>query len=305
MLNVTECPICSSRSLRSLRKFVVQPNDSIPEGSLQDYLRLRRRILFEVWQAPAEGLRLDVLICKECGFVCYSPRPTEDELAAKYRFLQIHEVSIGGTTSPETDDVRANQMFERIRPHLGDGRKVLDCGGGTGKLMKPWLHAGYDVSLVDYSETAIEGVKRRGNTLDDLDGDLRFDLIISAHVLEHLVDPVSHLKRMLGFLKEDGVVYAEVPFELVPYMDRIGSDPVTHLNFFSPDSFSRLAAVAGSDVLQAFEGDSTYSGWPIRFLAFVGKRGEDAAPISSDGYRKTMRYLTPSLRLRVKRAIGR
>ena len=305
MVGVGACPICGVQNLRKLRSFVIRDGDALPSGPLADYYALRRRVLFEVWEAPREGFQLRVLVCRACGFVCYSPRPSESDLENKYRFLQVHEVNIGGTTSPETDDVRARQMFDRIRPHAGEAKRVLDCGGGTGKLMKPWLESSHEVFLVDYSETPIAGVTRLGNTLQDLEPGAQFDLAISAHVLEHLVNPVQHLRDISKVLVPGGLIYAEVPFELEPYMDRVGDDPVTHLNYFSPASFLRMAEEAGIRVVEYWMGTSTYSGWSIRFLAFVGKPDIHHLPKTEGGYQATRHHLTPSLRQRVKRLLGR
>ncbi len=89
----------------------------------------------------------------------------------------------------------------------------------------------------------------------------RFDLILFADVLEHVADPLAVLRRLLGYLTDDGHVLVSLP-NVAAWTVRLGllagrfdyrpsgilDD--THLRFFTRDSARRLLEDAGLDVLR-------------------------------------------------------
>src|SRR4051794_10681846 len=92
------CPSCSSSQWRELGAYTYLRSEHDSDVStLSEYQRLRRRVLFEVWAPDAAVLELRAQVCLTCALIIYSPRPTAADVDAKYRFLQVHERSIGGT----------------------------------------------------------------------------------------------------------------------------------------------------------------------------------------------------------------
>ena len=100
---------------------------------------------------------------------------------------------------------------------------VLDCGVGTGALSSALtrvLLTPFKLSAIDISPRMLE---RAGSSLSHTDleltlrhGDIRklpygdgvFDLVMTAHVLEHLVDPSVALDEMVRVLKPGGLLIA-------------------------------------------------------------------------------------------------
>jgi len=101
--------------------------------------------------------------------------------------------------------------------------RVLDCGVGTGALSSALARvspAPFRLDAIDISPRMLE---RAGSALRDSDlevslrhGDVRklpyddgiFDLVMSAHLLEHLVDPAIALSEMVRVLKPGGLLIA-------------------------------------------------------------------------------------------------
>lgn len=101
--------------------------------------------------------------------------------------------------------------------------RVLDCGVGTGALSSALarvLPTPFQLDAIDISPRMLE---RASSSLRDTDlevtlrhGDVRelpycngvFDLAMTAHVLEHLVDPSVALNEMVRVLKPGGLLIA-------------------------------------------------------------------------------------------------
>ncbi len=101
--------------------------------------------------------------------------------------------------------------------------RVLDCGVGTGALscaLARVLPAPFKLDAIDISPRMLElargslrdaGLKaslRRGDVRKLPYGDGIFDLVMTSHVLEHLVDPSAALDEMVRVLKPGGLLVA-------------------------------------------------------------------------------------------------
>jgi SAM-dependent methyltransferase len=304
------CPVCRQDRWRELESHRFSPAEHRNSGSeLSAAQRLRRRILFEVWAPGEDEITLRTRVCTACGFVAFSPRPTEAEIAAKYRFLQRTEPDIGGSGSERArsmDRARADLTYRFVRESLGGPPdRVLDFGGGDGKILRPFVERGVDCSIVDYNEAPIEGVNRLGETLESVPEGKRFDAIVCSHVLEHLGDPAAAVQRLSELVTPDGIVFSEVPVEIwngIP----IERDPVTHVNFFTAASLRELHARNGFAVLDSRELLGSYGEFRKEVAVVIARpAGEGArrggAP-GGDSLAETMKRIAPSHAQRVRHA---
>ena len=133
--------------------------------------------------------------------------------------------------------------------HTRPGR-LLDvaCGSGYGsRLLADRGPEGLSVLGADLSEAAIAYARKRygaelvrfvaadAMTLDDRG----FDTIVSIETIEHLVDPVRFLARLVEMLRPGGMLIGSVP--TTPSVD---ANP-HHLHDFTAGSFRRLGAGRG------------------------------------------------------------
>jgi SAM-dependent methyltransferase len=250
---------------------------------------------------------LRTLLCRECGFVTVSPRPSEEDIDAKYRFLQREEGDIGGQAhsgkAKRLDERRAERIYRSVVRHTGTkALQVLDFGGGNGKLLVSFQRRGHTCHLVDYSLEPLPGVEKIGDTLEDLPDGAAYDLILCSHVIEHLGDPRKTVRKLAACLQQGGILYGEVPIDVWGGVD-IRYDPVTHVNFFTPHSFELLFETIGLGVLESREIGGTYSGGRVHasvVLARKGRQGlEGRSPRGAD---QALRFLHPTIWMRVQRA---
>lgn len=268
-----DCPACGVHKWEDLGRQTFARSSS----GASAYVAKRLEILFELWVPGRDDLTISHQMCTLCGLVIFKPRPTLEEVASKYGVL-------GGATSSTveepvvtaTDKIRSLEFYEALRPWLPVGHvTLLDHGGGTGGLTERFHESGAVCYLVDYAPQAVPGVKLLGQTLDDLPRDLVFDVIISSHVFEHLVNPREVAEQLAGRLTERGVLFMEVPFELFGSPRRI-REPVTHLNFFSVQSLAGLLQRGGLQVQRCWIEATTHAGggYALAIRAIATKSGE-------------------------------
>jgi 2-polyprenyl-3-methyl-5-hydroxy-6-metoxy-1,4-benzoquinol methylase len=98
------------------------------------------------------------------------------------------------------------------------GGRCLELGPAEGLMTAQLIEAFDDVVAVDGSERFCELLRQRYPTLEvvealfeDFEPQGQFDAIVLGHVLEHVADPVSLLKRAAGWLASEGAIFAAVP----------------------------------------------------------------------------------------------
>jgi len=138
---------------------------------------------------------------------------------------------------------------------------VLDVGSGTcvflGALHKSVGHCACidpDPQAIQHASQYVGITEAHCGSLADFESDSRFDLITFNKVLEHVKDPVELLSKSLPFLKEDGLVYVELPEgEQTVELHRTAERQeffVEHYTIFNKSSYEALAVRAGFNCLQ-------------------------------------------------------
>lgn len=301
MIESFPCPVCRGERWRDIGQRRYELADV---EHLSVYAKPRYRVLFEIWCPGERSMTLTSRVCEECGFVAYAPRPTPAEVEAKYRFLgQIGTPGLRYGPDAPIEARRARQLYRHAARHQRGRRRlrVLDYGGGDGRLMRDFLAAGHDCSLIDYIERAIPGVVRLGATEAALPPQSRFDLIIACHVIEHVAEPLAVVRTLARHLAPGGQLYVEVPLE-VWRRAPLHEEPVTHVNFFTPASCRRLFAEAGLATLSIRPGGYLQeTGRTLPAVRIVATAGQPAAVAVGLGLAETLSLLSPGAWLRLKR----
>jgi 2-polyprenyl-3-methyl-5-hydroxy-6-metoxy-1,4-benzoquinol methylase len=147
---------------------------------------------------------------------------------------------------------------------------ILDVGCGNGFLANYLIANGYDVYGTDASEMGIAIANQSNNnrffvqnlTEDELPIELRnlkFDVIISTEVIEHLYDPVGFINFLKNILKPGGQIIISTPYHgylknlfigLTNKWDAHFSPSWYggHIKFWSKKSLSKILTDAGFTV---------------------------------------------------------
>ena len=139
----------------------------------------------------------------------------DTSLDAEYKALnQIAEVYDDGPF----DRVMRTYMVRSLKPFFKSGNALeIGCFNGAFSVHLADLFA--DLTVVDAVDEFLDNVRRlvgdRAKTvctlIEDFDTDKKFDNIFLTHILEHLIDPVSVLKKASTLLSPGGRIHLVVP----------------------------------------------------------------------------------------------
>ena len=105
-----------------------------------------------------------------------------------------------------------------ILPHL-KGENVLELGCGEGLWTDALLQTYRKVTVVDASDFLLNRLKKRlgdkvecyNSYFEEFETDIKFDTILAAHILEHVEQPVTVLKKASSWLSKSGQIIIVVP----------------------------------------------------------------------------------------------
>lgn len=162
------------------------------------------------------------------------------------------------------DETQTNTSWHKLFKHIPEGARVLDFGCSSGNLgaelkkAKQCVVIGVDIDKADVklaSKKLDESYVKNIET-DDFTVLGKFDRIIFADVLEHLIDPVAVLKKVKKLLKPQGCILFSIPnmahmgTRLMLLEGKFGYGETglldkTHLHFYDEAEVRRIFIEAG------------------------------------------------------------
>jgi len=173
------------------------------------------------------GERSELRHCTGCDFLFYARGFTSDELSrlySDYRGLRYtnyrkswepwYSDSVNEAFAPGSAAVERRRRF--MHETLAGGNAIrpyacaIDYGGDQGQFF-PDVPIG-ERHVYDVSTKELPSGVNRIKTVSELAGKFP-DLVICAHVLEHLTDPLKSLREIGTLIDPAGVLYVEVPLD--------------------------------------------------------------------------------------------
>ena len=147
-----------------------------------------------------------------------------------------------------------------------DGLEVLDIGCGNGEISAYFVERGATVSAVDITDQRRDPSAGFQFRLTDSERipypDAAFDVVLSHHVIEHVVDQRLHLREIKRVLRDGGVAYLATPNRSSPFMEgHVGNHKVLR--------FSAMAPLFRSAGFEATLFSAEVAGRPDEFFAEV------------------------------------
>lgn len=228
-------------------------------------------------------LRVGAKLCDRCGWLFLAPTYDAAELEKLYACADDGRLVTGGTARVSTTDYQRCQAIRRsLGPWLVPGRaRVLDVGGGVGELVQCFAADGHEVTVVDMggAPASIPDVRRIRVPFLGWSGD-EFDVVVMSHVLEHTASPSGFLEHAKSMMAKDGLLFIEVPFELLTPLIRRHIGDHRHLGFFSTVTLRGFIDKAGLTCLSCYLTVSRVGNTVIPVIRAVARRQRDTMTAS-------------------------
>jgi SAM-dependent methyltransferase len=155
--------------------------------------------------------------CRNCGYIFNNPRPTAKEIAKYYSQFDKYDFWL---TQEKSRDLLCLRRLKMIKKHKKAGN-LLDIGAGIGQFLH-FAKDNFDIRGTEVSESAVRVAKEKYNIdlfLGEVEninfGNLKFDVITIFHVLEHVPNPSSLIKKCRELINREGIIIIAVPNDIV------------------------------------------------------------------------------------------
>jgi len=200
--------------------------------------------------------------CMKCGFYMqirnYELSELEKIYKHGYRDKKFRGESIEHAfkriINAEKSENESRYLWFAMNIEYTENKRVLDIGSGIGVWPHLLKRAEYDVECVEENEVSINFLYEQlglscFNGLDSVSG--QYDTVTLLHVLEHIEDPDSFLKKVRLLLKKGGHLFVEVPDSIeFSYLDQHHDEfNSCHVAFYNMGSLYRIIEACGFNVV--------------------------------------------------------
>lgn len=205
---------------------------------------------------------LDVFSCLSCGLT-QTDYVSEADLEAYYRLAYSDDHGRAKSDSYTAFSKSRGLAQRRFIEQASDQKieTILDFGAGAGGGVHAFSENAKRLVAFD-PDPEMQGLIKKNSPAQAVSAselfsgafDGVFDLVIVSHVLEHLPDPRYTLGRLSALLKDEGLLFIEVPHESPQIVQDIMAELKTgtgHLFHFNRVSLKRM--VEADDLFQGKE----------------------------------------------------
>jgi SAM-dependent methyltransferase len=212
-----------------------------------------------------------IIRCRHCQLDYLSPRPDDETLANLYTKEYFNSENFDKSLvelDANTREKLINQQFyilNYIERYIQTG-ELLEIGCATGHLLEYARRSGFSVKGIEFSEAAANLARQLTHApifIGDLETAIQehflakesCDVIVMAHVLEHMKSPKVALQQLFDVLKPGGITIIRVPDfggldAFLKGKDWDGLRIPYHLYHFRPPTLQQYLRTTGFEVLE-------------------------------------------------------
>lgn len=193
-----------------------------------------------------------IVECKNCEVLRQQPTPTKTQINSFY-----DEDYQNYTNSPNILLRFLSKIYFKISSFalkVNKNSYILDYGCGTGEILNNFSKSGYkNLYASDFVRHKNLEKKIKFSKNIEKFKNIKFDLIIINHVIEHVPDPLNFLLKLKSKLKPKGKIIGQTPnykdFTFNLFGDTWGAlHQPYHLNLFSKISLKKLCSESSLNI---------------------------------------------------------
>ena len=134
-------------------------------------------------------------------------------------------------------------QYAYCKEFLNDSKDILEIGAGQGQAAHWFEEAGHKITAIepDASNSKLINEKLKNGKCIEASAekfliDEKFDIVWVSHVLEHMIEPEKFLKNIQKCMKNEGILFIEVPNCENKVVLRTSIEKVPHTFHFSMKS---------------------------------------------------------------------
>ncbi|HYD03361.1 MAG TPA: class I SAM-dependent methyltransferase [Alphaproteobacteria bacterium] len=147
-----------------------------------------------------------------------------------------------------------------IKKYVRDDKKIkfLEIGPGEGYSLR-YFNKLYDISAIEPDKPNTKNINKYFGRKVCVSGDAetdkiagKYDIVYMCHVFEHIVSPLKFLHNIKNNIKDDGILFIEVPNCEWPRMMQISAlENETHTYHYKLEGINKLLKKAGYKILES------------------------------------------------------
>lgn len=215
-------------------------------------------------------------MCRSCGWIFKDLVFNTGELEKLYNLKEEKTSTEAILLADKNAKYRGKRMFHTVKPWLSISGNILDVGGRNGELMETFLKEDYIISVLDMDagDPVSSKINKIRSPFLEWEKD-QYNLIVMSHVLEHTETPSDFLVHARKLLKEDGLIFIEVPSEMITCLIKRHVGDHRHLCYFTRETLRSCLELSGFECLSC-ELLIDVVGSEISILRAVGKKLNDS-----------------------------
>ncbi len=242
----TPCILCGSTEKEILFPATLPDKEKIIPNRDYTCTSIRHR---EYWQ---------IVRCKKCSFVYADPRGSDSEIKSGYEESEDELY--------KKEEAGRYATFERVCNNIIQFKKkgkILDIGCSIGTFLDVCRKKGFVPHGLELSQWSVKYANSKKNLANVYNATLEtqkyfpkssFDVITMLDLIEHLVDPISELKRVHEYIKPDGI-FVIGTMNIDSWFVRLlkGNWPwymKMHIYYFSPKTIEKMLNMTGFKVIK-------------------------------------------------------
>ena len=197
------------------------------------------------------SLPLTICICNQCSFV-YNAVSHKDEYskAITNAYTEFKKNDFFSFPNKSAENMRTLNMILKHLPEKKD-INILEIGSNRGDMLFMIKEKIPNANILGidptkYNELSVPTI----HAFYDCDMFSKaYDLVILQHVLEHMENPLTTIQSTKNILKDNGLLYVEVPDIMNCLQYCVEDFTLEHVNYFSIQTLSN--ALQGFDIIDS------------------------------------------------------
>ena len=210
-------------------------------------------------------------VCNGCGLVIQDPIVPPKKMDLYYKSI-VDYTNSGNKNIPSKNKIQSViDQKKYIKNYLKNKLNILQIGSSDGYTLSQFKENNNHLTGIDPSISSCELAKRKyklkniicskfENTYKNLK---KYDLIILTHVLEHIYNPFSMVKKLSKHLTHRGIMLVEVPLLTNEKFLPPGYFTFEHVNYFDEYTLKSLLIKSGLLIKKSIYKDFKNDLYPI------------------------------------------